>query len=71
MRLTIKQCPVLVTPDGRLTRQDAANYLGVAAQTLANWSTQGRGPKTLRLGRKVFYRLNDLDAFIATNGSAA
>lgn len=71
MRLKITQCPVLVTPDGRLTRHDAANYLGVAAQTFANWNTQGRGPKPLRMGRKVFYRLDDLDAFLASTGLAA
>ena len=55
---------MIVTPDGRLTRSHAARYLGVAEQTLANWRSMGRGPKCLKIGGKVFYRLDDLEAFV-------
>lgn len=55
---------MIITPDGRLTRAHAAKYLGVAEQTLANWRSIGRGPKSFRLGGRVFYRLSDLEAFV-------
>jgi hypothetical protein len=41
----------------------AAANLGVATGTLRNWRSQGRGPKYVRLGRRVLYRLKDLDAY--------
>lgn len=60
----VRERSIIVTPDGRLTRAQAAKYLGVAPQTLANWHTQGRGPKSMKLGGKVFYWLADLEAFL-------
>jgi hypothetical protein len=60
----VRERQMIVTPDGRLTRSHAAKYLGVAEQTLANWRTIGRGPKSFRLGGRVFYRLTDLQAFV-------
>lgn len=62
---------VRATPDGRLTRKEAAKYLGLAENTLANWKSRGEGPKPMRLGRRVFYRLTDLQAFIRTSGGRA
>jgi hypothetical protein len=64
------ECVVVrVTPDGRLTRSDAALYLGLQPATLANWALRAYGPRPSRIGRRVFYRKADLDAFIA--GEAA
>ena len=60
----VRERSMIATPDGRLTRSHAANYLGVASQTLANWHSLGRGPKSIKLGGKVFYRLADLQTFI-------
>lgn len=65
MQMRVRERSMIVTPDGRMSREHAAKYLGVAAQTLANWRSLGRGPKSLKLGGKVFYRITDLDAFIA------
>lgn len=42
----------------------AAEYLGTAESTLANWRSAGRGPKYLKLGAKVYYRLADLDSWM-------
>lgn len=67
MQRRVRERSMIITPDGRLTRSHAASYLGVAVQTLANWRSQGRGPKSIRLGGKVFYRLADLEAFIAAS----
>lgn len=55
---------VTVLPDGRLSRRDAATYLGLKRQTLAAWAVAGRGPRSLSVGGRCFYRLKDLDAFI-------
>jgi len=64
IKLRVRERHMLVTPDGRLSRSHAARYLGVAEQTLANWRSLGRGPKSFRLGGRVFYRLVDLEAFV-------
>lgn len=47
-----------------LRERQAASFLGVAPKTLANWRSQGKGPKFCRLGRAIGYRQEDLDAFI-------
>ncbi len=51
-----------------LTRKQAAEYLRVQPNTLANWVSTGRYDLPLvKIGRKAMYRLTDLDAFIARN----
>lgn len=48
-------------------RQQAADYLGVNANTLAVWaSTKRYQLPFVKIGRLVKYRLVDLDMFIAT-----
>jgi excisionase family DNA binding protein len=47
------------------SREEAAEYLSIKPQTLAAWATSGRyGLPFVRVGRKVRYRLADLDAFL-------
>ena len=58
------QVTVRVLPDGRLTREHAAIYLGIRPKTLAMWAMQGKGPRPIRVGRRAFYRKVDLDDFI-------
>ncbi len=49
-----------------LTREQAAEYLGVTARTLAVWACVKRYDLPyVKVGRLVKYRLADLDAFIA------
>ena len=47
---------------------DAAEVLGLAPGTLANWRYFGRGPKYVKLGRKrssrVLYDLRDLFEYL-------
>jgi predicted site-specific integrase-resolvase len=40
---------------------DVAELLGVPVATLANWSSLGKGPPFLRVGRHVRYRASDLN----------
>lgn len=45
---------------------DAATYLGLKSpRTLIKWRGLGTGPRYIKLGRVVRYRLADLDAFVA------
>jgi hypothetical protein len=60
----VTQVRVRVVPDGRMSREHAALYLGVKPKTLAMWALHGRGPRSLKVGGRVFYLRGDLDAFI-------
>jgi len=60
----IERVTVRVLPDGRMSRADAARYLGHDKATLAKWQAQGRGPNAVRVGGKIFYYQRELDAFI-------
>ncbi|EJZ85053.1 hypothetical protein HMPREF9241_01633 [Schaalia turicensis ACS-279-V-Col4] len=57
----------LVTP-AALTAEEAATYLGLSRQTLANWRVRGLGPAYSRLGGvgrpRIVYLVEDLDAFL-------
>jgi hypothetical protein len=52
--------PTELVPDVR-----AAEILHQTAGTLATWRSQRRGPAFVKLGRRVFYRRDDLHAYIA------
>ncbi len=60
---------IRVLPDGRMSREDAATYLGLKPKTLAMWQLQGKGPHATRVGGRVFYFKQALDAFV--RGDAA
>ena len=51
-----------------LSDQDtAALFLGrMSARTLERWRLEGRGPKFVKLGKRVFYRREDLEAFVVS-----
>lgn len=49
-----------------LTLNEAATYLRIPLQTLKNWRVQGRGPRALKLGALVRYRVQDLDDWAAS-----
>ncbi len=59
------------TPDGRLTRADAATYIGVKSKTLAEWSRLGKHLKPIRVGSRIFYLRADLEAFVAIGAREA
>jgi Helix-turn-helix domain len=48
----------LLSPDA------AAAYVRVHRRTLANWRVLGRGPRYVRVGRRAFYRLSDLNSWL-------
>jgi len=50
---------------GLLSRKEAAAYLGITAQTLAEWHRSKRYPiPVVKVGRLAKYRQADLDAFV-------
>ena len=61
---SLERVRVRVLPDGRMTREHAALYLGMKVKTLAMWAIQGKGSQSIRVGGRAFYRQSDLDAFI-------
>lgn len=50
-----------------LTQEQAATYLGVSPLTLNTQRCRGGGPRYVKLGRRVVYRVADLDAYLAKN----
>jgi helix-turn-helix protein len=61
---SVEHVRVRVLPDGRMTREDAARYLGHQPKTLAQWQVQGKGPRSVMVGGRRFYFREDLDSFI-------
>ena len=66
---SVDQVRVRILPDGRMTRKDAAAYLGRKPKTLAMWELEGKGPKSVKVGGRRFYFKDVLDAYIC--GEAA
>ena len=56
---------IRVLPDGRVSRKDAAAYLGRSQKTLAMWALQGKGPKSILVMGRRFYFLSELDRCVA------
>lgn len=51
-----------------------AEYLGVPITTLYKWNSDGNGPRRIRVGKHVRYRLADVDTWLderAEGGPAA
>jgi hypothetical protein len=50
-----------------LSPEDLADMIGVDTRTLAVWRAQKRGPDAVRAGRAIFYRREDIEAWLALN----
>jgi len=50
----------------RLNVKKASQYLGLSTGTLNKMRCEGRGPRYLKLGSRVFYRRQDLDTYLST-----
>jgi hypothetical protein len=61
---------IVMTPDGRMDRKNAATYVGLSVKTLAMKACDGSGPKFIKRGR-VWYRIEDLDDWVNSNGAAS
>src|SRR5260370_37940058 len=55
-------------PDlGLLSPQEVSQVTGIAVATLDTWRCRRIGPQFIKLGRKIWYRLLDLEAWIKQN----
>jgi hypothetical protein len=52
-------------PKPLMVPDEAAAFLLVSVETLAQWRSQRRGPPYIKLGRAVRYRVNDLEGYLA------
>ena len=50
--------------DGMVSRQDLAQKLGLSVETLRRWETEGDGPPSIRVGRRVLYRATAVNAWL-------
>lgn len=48
-----------------LTQTDLARRWRISPRTLERWRWLGQGPKYLKIGGRVVYRLDDIEAFEA------
>jgi len=53
----------MTAPDWR-TAEATAHYLGVTTSTLAKYRLTGEGPKFARIGKRIAYLKEDLDAWM-------
>ncbi len=51
---------------GYLTPKELAQALGVSERTVARWHRFREGPPRVEIGRKVFYRLESVNTWIAS-----
>lgn len=47
-----------------LTTAEVAEILRTPAETVRYWRFVGKGPKSFKLGRRVLYALEDVEAYV-------
>ncbi len=47
-----------------ISERHVAAMLGCAPRTLQRWRTEGKGPPSTKIGRKVYYELNELQKWM-------
>ena len=60
----VEEVRVRVLPDGRMSRRDAARYIGVSTKTMAMWKLEGKGPPSILIGMRRFYWRDKIDFWI-------
>lgn len=55
--------PIKVDPIGRMDRRNAALALNKSEQTLANWKTQGIGPRCFVVNGRAYYDAQEVFAY--------
>ncbi|MFD0003547.1 helix-turn-helix transcriptional regulator [Streptomyces sp. NPDC127178] len=54
-----------------ITRAELAGYLGLPVATLAQWTYRGTGPRSIKVGRHVRYRMSDVEAWLDAQSRGA
>ena len=50
-----------------LRQKALATRWGISERTLEQWRWQGKGPRYLKIGARVVYRLSDVEAYEAAH----
>jgi predicted site-specific integrase-resolvase len=48
-----------------LVQHELARRWGISPRTLERWRVTGQGPRFLKVGKRINYRLDDVEAFEA------
>ena len=54
-----------------LTETEVAEMLRCTKAALRKWRREGRGPRFIRVGRLIRYRLADVEEFLESNASSS
>lgn len=54
----------MLPPRPLASMEDITAYLGVTKQTVYQWSSRGRGPRLIRVGRHLKARWSDLESWL-------
>ena len=52
--------------DRLLDKTEVSEHLGVGESTLAKWRGRGIGPPFLKIGKRIVYRMSDLEKWLDT-----
>lgn len=56
--------PLPDTTEMLIPAHQLPHYVGIAQQTLARWRHEGKGPRYVKAGRRIFYRTGDVRSWI-------
>ena len=54
-----------MTTQQKLNTEEAVAYLGIKRYTLEVWRCKHKGPRYSKIGTRVLYDVNDLEAFFS------
>lgn len=57
---------IITFPDGRISRSEAAKYIGIKSQTLSSWNSRGIHDeyfKKIVIAGKVYYSFESVEKF--------
>lgn len=56
---------------GLMTAEDLSTYLAIPLKTVYRWSYRGEGPRSLKVGRHLRYRAQDVDEWLQSREQTA
>jgi hypothetical protein len=64
---TVNDQDTIPTPSPLATPREAATFLRTSPSALSQMRYRGEGPTYVRTGRRILYRLSDLQAYVEGN----
>lgn len=62
--------PLPEAGDTLIPSSSMQSYIGIAPQTLARWRYEGKGPRYIKIGRKVAYKVNDIKVWLKSDAAS-